>query len=118
MYRHTWRTSGSAAEIVVAAVQVPTDSGWVPFSEEPRNETWRLTPGIARDLVVERPPPDSGQVWRAYICYGTEMRGPPLLKAQLRETWRIRSFFNWTGKAWGGGRFSGSHDLFSKNYTE
>jgi hypothetical protein len=107
-----------AIAVWATGVQVHTESGWAPFSEEPRNETWRLTPGTERELVVERPPTASRQIWRAYVRYGTEMRAPPLLQAQLREAWRIRSFSNWTGKAWGGGRFSGSHDLFSKDCTE
>jgi len=41
-----------------------------------------------------------------------------LLKAQLREAWKIKSFSNWTGKAWGGGRYSGSYELFSEVVQE
>lgn len=107
-----------AVAVWATGVQVHTEAGWVAFSEEPRNETWRLTPGMARELFVERPPPGSRQMWRVCVRYGTEMSGPPLLKAQLWEAWKIRSFSNWTGKAWGGGRFSGSYDLISKDFSE
>lgn len=50
-------TSSQSIAIFVRAtgVQIRTASGWQPFSEEQRNEIWRLKPGIARELFVERP---------------------------------------------------------------
>jgi hypothetical protein len=118
-HRAEFRVTSSqpvAIFVLATGVQIRTDSGWQPFSEEPRNEIWRLKPGIAREVSVERPLAETGQEWRAYVRYGTEMRGPPLLKVQLREAWAIRSFANWTGKAWGGGRFSGQNELFSEGF--
>jgi hypothetical protein len=66
---------------------------------------------MRRELCVERP---EAETWRVYIRYGKEIRGFSLLKAQLQEAWKIKSFSNWTGKAWGGGRFRGSYELFSE----
>ena len=57
-------------------------------------------------------------VFLLYLRYGTEMKGVPLIKAQLREAWLNRSLSNWTGKAWGGGRWSGANELFSDEFTE
>jgi hypothetical protein len=110
-------TSSQPVAIFVRAtgVQIRTDSGWQSFSEEPRNEIWRLNPGIARECFVERPQSQAEQIWRAYIRYGTEMKGPPLWEAQLREAWLIRSFTNWTGQAWGGGRFMSFSARSSRN---
>jgi hypothetical protein len=77
-----------------------------------------MKPGIEREMVVERPQKGTEQIWRAYVGYATEMQGPPLWKAQLREAWKIRSFANWTGKAWGGGRFSGRNEFLSEEFAE
>jgi len=115
---HMTSSQPVAIFVLATGVQIRTDSGWQSFSEEPRNEIWRLKPGIAREFFVERPQSQAEQVWRAYIRYGTEMKGPPLLKAQLREVWLIRSFTNWTGKAWGGGRFRGENEFFSEEFSE
>ncbi len=113
-------TSSQSIAIFVRAtgVQIRTASGWQPFSEEQRNEIWRLKPGIARELFVERPEKEAEETWRVYVHYGVEMHGPPLWKAQLREAWRIRSITNWTGKAWGGGRFSGRNEFLSDEFAE
>jgi hypothetical protein len=110
-------TSSGANSIFVLAtgVQIRTPSGWQVFSEEHRGEIWRLSSGVAREVCVERP---EAATWRAYVRYGTKMRGLPLLRAQLREAWLTRTFSNWTGKAWGGGRWSGANELFSKEITE
>jgi hypothetical protein len=112
-------SSSKPATIFVRAtgVQIRTDSGWRSYSEEPRNEIWRLKPGTVQNMCVEIPEKESDGIWRAYIRYGTEMHGPPLLKAQVREAWMIRSFTNWTGKAWGGGRFSGQNVLLSEEFS-
>lgn len=83
--------------------------------EEYRGEIWRLKSGIAREVCVERP---EGETWRAYVRYGTEMKGAQLWEWQIRDTWRDRSFSNWTGQAWGGGRFSGRNELFSTEVSE
>jgi len=113
-------TSSQSIAIFVRAtgVQIRTASGWQPFAEEQRNEIWRLKPGIARELFVERPEKEAEETWRVYVQYGAEMHGPPLWKAQLREAWRIRGFTNWTGKAWGGGRFSGRNEFLSDEFAE
>ena len=99
---HVTSSQPIAVFVLATGVQVLTDVGWEAFSEEPRNEIWRLKPGIAREMFVERPQKETELIWRAYIRYGSEMKGAPLLKAQLREAWKIRSFSNWTGKPWGG----------------
>lgn len=104
--------------VLATGVEVRTDSGWQPFSEEPRNEIWRLKPGSAQDVFVQIPQTETEQIWRAYVCYATEMHGPSLFKAQIREAWKIRSLTNWTGRAWGGGRFSGRYQLLSEEYPE
>jgi len=46
-------TSSQAIAIFVRAtgVQIRTASGWQPFSEEQRNEIWRLKPGIAQNCL-------------------------------------------------------------------
>ena len=115
---HVTSSQPVAIFVLATGVQIRTDPGWKAFSEEPRNEIWRLKPGIAREMFVERPQKGPEQIWRAYVRYGTEMQGPPLWKAQLREAWKIRSFANWTGKAWGGGRFTGANELFSEEFAE
>ncbi|MGI8964512.1 MAG: hypothetical protein ACR2H1_00300 [Limisphaerales bacterium] len=115
---HVTSSQPSAIFVVATGVEISTDSGWEPFSEEPRNEIWRLTNGVKREMYVERPERESKQKWRAYIRYGTEMKGPPLLATQLREAWRIRSISNWTGKPWGGGHFNGAHEIFSEEFLE
>lgn len=104
--------------VLATGVQILTDTGWQKFSEEPRNEIWRLKPGTAQEMFVERPEKEREQAWRAYVRYGAEIQGWPLLKAQLQEAWKIRSFNNWTGKAWGGGRFRGSNEFFSAEFSE
>jgi hypothetical protein len=69
-------SSNPAAIFVLATgVQILTESGWQPYSEEPRNEIWRLKPGTARDMYVEIPEKETKEIWRAYIRYGTEMHG-------------------------------------------
>jgi hypothetical protein len=101
--------------VLATGVQIRTPSGWQTVSKEYRGEIWRLKSGVAREVCVERPEAD---VWRAYVRYGAEMKGASLLGAQLKEAWKIRSFSNWTGKAWGGGRWSGSYELFSDEIAE
>src|SRR6185369_4144015 len=81
-------------------VRVHTDAGWQPFSQEPRNEIWRLRPGIKREMFLERPSRETGQAWRAYILYGAEIQGPKLWKWQILGVWKTHSFSNWTGQAW------------------
>jgi hypothetical protein len=115
---HVSSSKPAAVFVSATGVQIRTDSGWQPFSEEPRNEIWRLKPGTAQDVFVEIPEKQTEEIWRAYIRYGTEMHGPRLLRAQVREAWIIRSFRNWTGKAWGGGRFSGQYELFSEEFSK
>ena len=101
--------------VLATGVQVHTPAGWHSIYEENRGEIWRLKSGIPREVCVERP---EGEAWRAYVRYGTEMKGASLLSVQLREAWNDRSFSNWTGKAWGGGRWSGACETFSEEFTE
>lgn len=101
--------------VLATGVQVQTQSGWKTEAEEYRGEIWRLKAGTQKEVCVERP--ETG-IWRTYVRYGTEMKGMPLLKAQMREAWILRSFSNWTGKPWGGGRWSGSYEIFSEGVTE
>ena len=96
--------------VLATGVQVYTPSGWRVFSEENRGEIWRLKPGVQCEVCVEGPQQER---WRAFVRYGREMNGPSLLTAQIKEAWKIRSFSNWSGKAWGGGRFIGAFELFS-----
>jgi hypothetical protein len=112
---HVTCTQDTSIFVRETGVQVPTPSGWQTCIEDSRGEIWRLKPGVAREVCVERP---QAAMWRACIRFGTEMKGASLLKAQLREAWLTRSFSNWTGKAWGGGRFSGTYELFSDPITE
>lgn len=115
---HVTSSQPVAIFVVTTGVQIRTDSEWEPFSEETRHEIWRLKPGTAREIFVGRPQKEVKETWRAYVRYGTEMKGPPLWKAQLREAWLMRSFTNWTGKAWGGGRFNGRHEFYSEEFQE
>jgi hypothetical protein len=108
-------THDTSIFILETGVQVATASGWKTEFQEYRGEIWRLKAGDAREVCVEGAP---SEIWRAYVRYGTEMKGIPLLRAQLREAWILRSFSNWTGKPWGGGRWSGSHELFSEKVAE
>jgi hypothetical protein len=112
---HVTCTQDTSIFVLETGVQVHSLSGWQTFLEDYRGEIWRLKSGMPREVCVERP---QAGMWRAYIRYGTQMRGTSLLKAQLREAWLTRSFSNWTGKAWGGGRWSGTHELFSDPVTE
>lgn len=106
-------TSPRDASIFVLAtgVKVLRPTGWKVLAEEQRGEIWRLKSGVPREVCVEQPPDET---WKAYVRYGTEIEGLPLLRSQLREAWTIRSLSNWTGKAWGGGRFRGEHELASE----
>jgi hypothetical protein len=116
---HVTASQPMAIGVLATGVQVRTDSGWEPFSEEPRNETWRLKPGLAREMFIERPQRATGLPWRAYVRYGTEMKGPQLWKWQLRGAWQIRSFSNRAGQAWGGGRFKNDgNELFTEEFPE
>ena len=112
---HVACSNDTSIFLLATGVQVLTPSGWQMLSEEYRGEIWRLKSGGAREVCVERP---EAATWRAYIRYGTEMKGVRLIKAQLREAWLKRSLSNWTGKAWGGGRWSGTYELFSGETTE
>jgi hypothetical protein len=108
-------TQDTSIFVWATGVQARTPSGWKSEAEEYRGEIWRLKAGVPREVCVESPP---SYAWRAYVRYGTGMKGPALLRAQLREAWIIRSFTNWTGKAWGGGRWSGSYELWSEEVRE
>ena len=112
---HVTCSRANSIFVLATGVQILTPSGWRTISEEYRSEIWRLSSRVAREVCVERPDAAS---WRAYLRYGTEMKGVSLIKAQLREAWLTRSFSNWTGKAWGGGRWSGANELLSKEITE
>jgi hypothetical protein len=112
---HMTYTQAAAIFVHSTGVQIHTDSGWKPFSEQPRNEIWRLKPGCPKEIFVDAP---QGEKWRAYVRFGREMRGPQLWCWQSQEAWQNRSFTNWTGKAWGGGRFTGANELFSEEFSE
>lgn len=101
--------------VLATGVQVRTETGWRTEAEDQRGEIWRLKDGECREVCVERPGEGN---WRAYVRYGTEMRGLRLLMAQIREAWILRSFANWTGAAWGGGRWSGCHEIFGPEIAE
>ena len=101
--------------LLASGVQILTPTGWQVLSEEYRGQIWRLKSGVAREVCVERP---EAAMWRAYVRYGTELKGVPLIKARLREAWLNRSLSNWTGKAWGGGRWSGARELLSDEFKE
>ena len=111
---HVTCSQDTSIFVLATGVQIEGTSGWKIWAEDYRGEIWRLKTGIPREVCVERP---ASETWRAYIRYGTEMKGPSLLRAQLREAWSLRSFSNWTGKAWGGGRWSGVYELFSEEAT-
>jgi hypothetical protein len=91
-------------------VQVPIRNGWKLISEEQRNEIWRLKPGVIHQLCVERP---QAEGWRVVVKYGKEMHGLKLFRANLHQAWITRSFANWNGKTWGGGKFDGTYELVS-----
>jgi hypothetical protein len=112
---HVQTSQNTSVFVLATGVQTYTPTGWHTVSEEYRGEIWRLNPGVAREVCVDRPEADA---WRAYVRYGTEMKGISLLSAQLKEAWKIRSFSNWTGKAWGGGRWSGTYELVSDEIKE
>lgn len=101
--------------VEASGVQVWTPTGWKVEVEELRGNIWRLKAGTRMEVCVERPP---SPVWRAYVRYGREIQGWPLLKVRLREAWLLRSFSNWSGKAWGGGRFGGHHEVYSDEVVE
>jgi hypothetical protein len=112
---HVITSEPSSVFVPATGVQVRGTSGWQTVYEEYRGDVCRLKPGMAREVCVERP---EAEVWRAYVRYGTEMKGASLLSAQLKEAWKIRSFTNWTGRAWGGGRWSGVYELLSEEVTD
>ena len=101
--------------IEATGIQVWTPSGWKIENEEQRGTIWRMKAGTSMEVCVERP--ESGS-WRAFVRCASEMKGWPRLKAQLREAWILRSFSNWSGKAWGGGRFGGSFEIRSEEFEE
>jgi hypothetical protein len=103
--------TNKAIALWVTGVEVHTDKGWVSYSEEDRHETVRLSAGVAQEICVEFP--DYGE-WRAYIRYAPELPWWPSFKAKLHEAYLTRSFANWSGRAWGGGRFGGSITQFSE----
>jgi hypothetical protein len=109
---HISNPTNIAILVWTTGAQILTPTGWKTANEHQRNEIIRLKPGAARELCVERPHSYTGP-WRAVITYSTEMKGAPLLTANLMEAWNRRSFTNWNGKAWGGGKFSGSHELYT-----
>ena len=112
---HVASSRDTSIFVLATGVQVHTAAGWQNFSEEYRGEIWRLKSGVEREVCVERP---QEEMWRAYIRYGTELKDASLWSAQLKEAWITRSFSNWTGRAWGGGRWSGADELFSATTME
>lgn len=108
---HLTSTESCAILVCATGVEIRTPSGWKTVLEDYRGEIWRLKPGIPREVCVE---PPSSETWRAYLRYGKEIKGAPLLKIQLQGAWKARSFSNWTGKAWGGGRFRGNYQMISE----
>ncbi len=97
--------------LVSATVEAPEADGWKAAATFARNEIVRLKPNVPQEICVE---PSASDPWRLSISYGTEMHGPRLFRLQLREAWILKSFSNWTGRAWGGGRFSGNWTLTSE----
>ena len=91
-----------------AEVQVPWANGWTTVTAYPRYEVIRLQPNVPYEFCVDSPRDGN---WRILIRFGTEMKGIPLLRAQMREAWNLKSLSNWTGKAWGGGRFIGEFEM-------
>ncbi len=112
---HMSSTQAAPIFVLSTGVQIRTDSGWKPFSEQPRNEIWRFKPGCPQEFFVDSPQQEK---WRAYVRFGKEMRGPQLWYWQSRGVWQDRSFTNWTGRAWGGGRFAGENKLCSEVFSE
>lgn len=112
---HLCCTQNTAIFILATGCQRRTATGWETANEEPRNQICRMKAGIPQDVCVELPPEDE---WRAFVRYGTEMHGPDLFRARLRDAWISRSFSNWSGKAWGGGRWSGSHEITSEELRD
>jgi hypothetical protein len=98
-----------AIYVQASGVQTSSPAGWKTAQEEYRGEIWRLKADNAHELCVEQPPPGK---WRVFLRYGTEIEGFGLLKLQLLGVWKSRSFSNWSGKAWGGGRFGGQYELY------
>jgi hypothetical protein len=118
---HLESRRGASIAVLATGVQILTDSGWEtqPTSLDHRGEIWRLRSGIPREFCVEHPHWGRwGGTWRAYVRYAGEMKGPRLWYWQLRGAWADRSFTNWTGKAWGGGRFAGDHQLVSETIDD
>ena len=115
---HVSSQKPAAVFVLATGVQVRTEAGWQPYSEEPRNEIWRLRPGTAKDLYVQVPEKAKEETCRVYIRYAGQMHGARLFQTQAREAWQIRSLTNWTGQAWGGGRFSGRYECFSEEFSK
>ena len=86
---HVAATHDTSLFVLATGVQVHAPSGWQILSEEHRGEIWRLKSGYLREVCIERP---QGETWRAYLRYGTEMKGVSLVRAQLKEAWSLRSF--------------------------
>src|SRR5678816_966811 len=74
-------TRNTSIFVLATGVQVRTPSGWKTEAEQSRGEIWRLKAGVSREVCVDRP---TSETWRAYVRYGTEMKGLSLLRAQLR----------------------------------
>lgn len=112
-----WLSCTQDVAIFVSAtgVQVPTGYAWRTEMEDLRGSIWRLKAGIPQEVCVPRP---ESPAWRTFIRCGVEMKGWRLLKAQLREAWILRSFSQWSGKAWGGGRWSGEYEILSPEILE
>ncbi len=98
-----------------SGVQVRTGANWETQMQDYRGEIWHLKAGVAREVCLERP---YSSDWRAYLRYSSEIKGLALLKVQLREAWRFKSFTNWNGKSWGGGRYYGTFKLLSDPVEE
>ena len=113
---HMTCTQTTAIFVLSTGVQIHTDSGWKPFSEQRRNESWRLKPGWPQEIFADSP---QREKWRVFVRFSKEMRGPQLWYWQSRGAWQDRSFTNWTGKAWGEGRFKNKeNEFFSEEFSE
>lgn len=97
--------------VLTTGIQVKKERGWETQNEIWCGEIWRLETGKTQTLGLK--PPQSGE-WRAFLKYGSEVNGPQKLAWQMREALKLHSFSNWTGKAWGGGRYRGTFQLFSQ----
>jgi len=97
-------------------VQVYRGNAWIDYSEEPRNEIWRLDRQTVQQLYVEKPPDFHEEIWRVVIKYAPELHGFPLWEARMQEAWRTRSLTHWTERAWGGGRFGGNERVITPAY--